>query len=202
MSMLKLNLGVVALVMGLTLGFVLGIVRPGLRELKASQAQITDKQAKVGAQQNQLGNIGNLYASIVQLDEEMRDFRVRLPAERRFGEFLNDLSERLKKCKIDDYAVQPRPALRVDGSKLPATMKLAAGTTILPVGISFRGSFRQMFDFLEGMESLQRLSRVESIKVVNDQQHPGEVTVELTLHTYQHSAANENEDPARGTNVR
>ena len=202
MNMLKLNIAVVALVIALTLGFVLGFVKPGLSEIKACQAQITEKQAKVGAEQNQLGNVGDLYASIVQLDEEMRGFRVRLPEERRFGEFLNDISERLKKCKIDDYVVQPRSALRVDETKLPPTKKLPLGTIILPVSISFRGSFQQLFDFLDGVELLPRLSRVESIKVVNDQQHPGEIAVELTLHTYQHAADHDNNDQAKGSNVR
>lgn len=186
MNMLKLNVGVALLVVALTTAFVLALVRPGMKELKACQAEIADKQAAVCAEQERLGNIGGLFASVLQLDEAMRDFRVRLPEDRRFGEFLNDLSENLKKCGIDDYVVQPKPALLADEGKLPEALKVAAGTTILPVNISFRGTFVQLFDFLAGLESLSRLSHVEAIKVVNDEQHPGSVGVEMMLHTYQH----------------
>jgi Tfp pilus assembly protein PilO len=186
-NMLKLNVVVVLLVVVLTIAFALGLVRPGIKDLKACQAEIADKQAALHADQQQLGNVGDLFGSILHLDEAMRDFRVRLPAERRFGEFLNDLSENLEKNRIDDYVVQPKPALELDEGNLPETVKLAAGTTILPVHIAFRGTFAQLFDFLVGLESLSRLSHVESIKVVNDEKRPGSVNVEMTLHTYQHS---------------
>jgi Tfp pilus assembly protein PilO len=194
-NQLKLNITAVALVIILTSAFVLGLVRPGLKELHACHTEIADKQAVVHAEQDRLGNVGDLYESILRLDEAMRGFRVRLPVERRFGEFLNDLSEHLKRCKIDDYVVQPRPALRLDESKLPESVKLAAGMTILPVNISFRSSFVQLFDFLGGIESLTRLSHVESIKVGNDEQHPGEVNVEMTLHTYQYHDASASGEP-------
>jgi Tfp pilus assembly protein PilO len=185
-NMLKLNIGAALLVIALTAAFVAGLVRPGLKQLSTCQAEITARQAAVRAEQERLGNVGGLYASVLELDEGMRDFRVRLPAERRFGEFLSDLSDNLKKCKIDDYVVQPKPALLVEEGKVPDALKLAGGTAILPVSISFRGSFVQLFDFLTGLESLPRVSHVESIRVVNDEQHPGDVSVEMTLHTYQH----------------
>ncbi|HVP11665.1 MAG TPA: type 4a pilus biogenesis protein PilO [Phycisphaerae bacterium] len=184
--MLKLNVAAVVAVIVLTAAFVLGLVRPGIKDLKACQAEIVAKQAAVQAEQQKLGNVGDLYASIMQLDEAMRDFHVRLPVERRFGEFLSDLSESLNKSKIDDYVVQPRQPLCVEQNKLPEPLKLASGTTILPVFISFRSSFTQLFEFLSRVESLPRLSHIESIRAVNDDQHPGTVSVEMTLHTYQH----------------
>jgi Tfp pilus assembly protein PilO len=187
MNMLKLNLAAVAAVAVLAAAFVFGLLRPGMRELRDCQAQIADKQAKVQDDQQQLGNVGDVYASILHLDEAMHNFRVRLPPERRFGEFLNALSENLERCEISDYIVQPRTPLRVDEKKLPESYKLAVGTTILPVTISFHGSFSQVFKFLSDMDALSRLSHVESIKLVNDEQRPGQVSAEIALHTYQHS---------------
>ncbi len=186
MSVLKLNLAVVLVVCVLTIAFGLGLLRPGLSELRACQDQIADEQAKVQESQNQLGSIGDLYASIMQLDEEVRNFRVRLPVERRFGEFLSELSRSLDNSRITDYMVQPKPVLKVEALTLPESLKLAAGMSILPVNVSFRGTFAQAFEFLSEVEQLPRLVRVEALKLINDENRPGKVSVEVTLHTYQY----------------
>lgn len=184
--MFKMNLAAVVLVAALTAGFAFGLLRPGMRALRTCQAEVSAKQVKVQAGQQELGNVGDLYASIVQLDEAMNDFRVRLPQERRFGEFLNDLSDLLRKCEIDDYVVQPKPALHVDETKLPDALRLTAGTTVLRVSIAFSASFARVFEFLDGVERMPRLSRIKSIKLLNDEQRPGEIRAEILVHTYQY----------------
>lgn len=189
MSMLKLNLVAVLAVCGLTAAFGLGLVRPGLGELAASQNQVADEQAKVQQAQNELGSVSNLYASIMQLDEAVRDFRSRLPAERRLGEFLSDLSASLEKHRVADYMVQPKPVLKVEDSRLPLSLKLVSGASILPVNVSFRGTFTQVFEFLSDVEGLPRLVHVESVKLTNDEEYPGKVGVDITLHTYQYDGA-------------
>jgi Tfp pilus assembly protein PilO len=142
-----------------------------------------------------LGSISELYASILRLDEEVRDFRLHLPAERRFGEFLSELSQCLEDSAVTDYAVQPKPVLEVVDPKLPASLRLAAGANILPVNVSFQGTFGQAFAFLSNVETLPRLVRVESFRLVNNENHPGKVKVDMTLHTYQYA----NDHPGRGS---
>jgi Tfp pilus assembly protein PilO len=185
--MVKLNLIVVLAVAVLTLAFGLGLVRPGLGELRASQHRLAEEQAKVQEAQNGLGSIGELYASILQLDEAVRDFHSRLPTERRFGEFLSDLSQSLENSRITDYVVQPKPVLEVVDSRLPAALRLAAGSNILPVNIAFQSTTAQAFEFLNAVERLPRLVHVESVKLVNDEGHPGTVKVDMMLHTYQYA---------------
>jgi len=187
-SMRKLNLVVVLAVCVVTAAFGLALVRPGLAELKACEDQVAAEQTKVQQTQDELGSISGLYASILRLDEEVRDFRLRLPAERRFGEFLSELSQCLEESAVTDYAVQPKPVLAVVDPNLPASLRLAAGSNILPVNVSFRGTFSQVFTFLSNVESLPRLVRVESFRLVNDENRPGKVKVDMTLHTYQYAS--------------
>ena len=114
----------------------------------------------------------------------MSGFRRKLPAERKLGEFLNDLSRCLKDSGITDYIIQPRQAIETDVSELPPGFDLAAGTTILPVSISFESSFELAFAFLSRLEALERLTHLKSIEWLNDERHVGRITTAIVLHTY------------------
>jgi len=184
MNIVGLNLLVIAVVLALTAAFGFGLLRPGSRELQACHDQLAEQARELQTAQQQVGNVSALYASILTLDEAMRDFRVRLPADRKFGEFLSDVAESLKSSAVTNYVVQPTPARRVAKEKLPPELSQADGTIILPVSVAFQGGFAQLFEFLDKMEALPRLSHVERLKIVNNEAHPGEVGVEIVLHTY------------------
>jgi Tfp pilus assembly protein PilO len=183
-SVLKLNLIVIAVVVAMTGAFVFSLLKPGLSMFEQRRADLAHEIAMAEAAQRKLGNVGDLYASLMEMDEKVADFRKRLPAERQFGEFLNGISENLKRSRINGYSVQPGPAVHLDESRLEASMPLAKGAIVLPVSISFEGRFTKLFGFLERMAAMPRLSHVASISVANDESQPGQMSVEMTLHTY------------------
>ena len=184
MSILKLNLIVIAVVMVLTVGFVFVLLIPGLEDLRQRRKVLDQEIVRVQGKQQMVGNVSDLYASILEMDEEMSDFRKRLPAERRFGDFVNDVCENLMDRGINDYFPQQRPAKHLDGTRLPGFLKAARNTVILPVSLSFETDFNTLFEFLEGIDLLPRLSHVESMQVVNAETQPGRISVEMVLHTY------------------
>lgn len=184
MNAARMNLGVVGIVVVLTGGFAFGVLMPGMRELKSRHVAIGAEAEKVRAAQQSIGNLGGLYASIVELDRQMKDFRERLPADRQFGEFLNALAENMKLSGIDDYVVEPKPPREIDESRLPEELRIVRGTTVLPVRVTFDGGFAPVMEFVRLMEQLPRLSQVESMKVVNIEDRPGKLRVELLLHTF------------------
>jgi Tfp pilus assembly protein PilO len=184
MSIVKLNLIVVGIVVALTAGFAFGLLVPGLKRLDRVYQDMSQKAAAVEEEQKQAGNVSDVYASILRINEQMADFHKRLPQDRQFGEFLNELSDHLKKGDITEYSVQPRPARQVDQTKLPKELDLAKGTVILPVSLSFETSFTRLFEFLQSLQAIPRLFHVESMSVFNDETQPGRVRVEMVLQTY------------------
>ncbi len=182
----KLNIAAIAVVLGLTAAFSLGLLVPGLEKLKEARAEVAVEAQKVKADQQKVGDVSKLFASIMELDEQMQDFRNRLPADRDFGEFLRDLSNSLLETGVQNYAVQPRPPRDVDPTRLPPALVQTQGTTILPVSISFDSGFHAVFEFLTRIEEMPRLTHVETISLVNDERNPGNVKVEIMLHTYHH----------------
>lgn len=184
MSQLKLNLVVAGTVVALTAGFVFAMMIPGLKEVDEKRVAIDKESAQVKAEQQQVGDIGEVYAAIMSLNHQTSDFHARLPNEQRIGEFLRDVSDQLQKQGVEDYTVQPFDPVRLQSEILPDSMKILAGTTVLPVGITFQCDFRQLFDFLAAMEALPRLSHVESIKISLNNNQAGRIRVELVFQTY------------------
>lgn len=186
MNLFKLNLIAVGVVLLATAAFVWGLLLPGLDDLQDRQARIDREVAAVSAAQLAVGEVGDLYRSIRSLDEATSSFRKCLPAERKLGEFLSDLTQSLEASGISDYSIQPKPAFEVRSQDLPDGFKLVAGTIVLPVNIAFQTEFGNLCAFLARIESLERLSHVESIEVKNREQRFGWLKAEVNLHIYQY----------------
>jgi Tfp pilus assembly protein PilO len=183
-NLFKLNLVVVGVVLALTAGFAFGLLLPGWKKLNVVQHDLALKLAAVEADQQKTGNVSDLYASILRINEQMSDFRKRLPQDRQFGDFLNELSEHLKGTDIQQYNVQPKAARPVDEAKLPKDLQLAKGVVVLPVSLSFETDFLRLFDFLKNLHTLGRVFHVESLSATGTETRPGEVRVEMVLQTY------------------
>jgi Tfp pilus assembly protein PilO len=184
MNRMKLNALAFGIVIVLTAGFMFGFAMPGTRKLREHRTRIDSETAQIKAEQERLGNVGELYASIVELDAAMSRFRERLPQQQNFGEFLNSVSENLKASGVEDFAVQPKPPVALESAKLPPPLAIAAGTTILPVRITFDGPLTQLVEFQRRMEELPRLSQIESMTLANDEANPGHVRIEMVLLTF------------------
>ncbi len=184
MSLLKINLAVLLTVLASTTAFAFGLLLPGLDELHHKERQIESALVKVRAVQSAVGDVSELYSSILDLNEEMCNFRKKLPAEREFGEFLNALAQCLEESGIGDYNVQPRQAETLSAAALPERLMRAAGTTILPVSVSFEARFGDVFDFLGCIESLDRIVHLHSVELANSAENPGWIRADLVLQTY------------------
>jgi|CXWL01.1.fsa_nt_gi Tfp pilus assembly protein PilO len=188
MSPLRLNIMVIGAVVLLVGGFTFGLLMPGVKDLKASQAQAIEGLTRVKEGQSTIGNVSEIYEAILKMDQETKGFSRRLPNDRQFGEFLNEVSGCLKKSGIIDYSLAPQSPMTLDETQLSGDLKAARDIAILPVGISFRGKFSQVFELLDCLEHLERLSQVEKMSVINEEKRPGSVRIDLVLHTYYHSS--------------
>lgn len=182
----KMNMAAVGIVIVLGGAFALFFLRPGVQKLDAARNDAAQQVERVKEKQAALGSVSDLYASILELGRQMMDFRKQLPSDRQFGEFLNYLSESFRRCHIENYVVEPKPALIIEKTSVPEDLTLLAGTTVLPVRIEFQTDFPAMVKFLNRLEKNTRLSHVESIKLVNDEVKPGRVKADMVLHTYFH----------------
>lgn len=187
MTAKRLNIITILIVIGASAGFVFGLLIPGARQMDDLQKAIAAEQQSVAQRQAKVGDISGLYQQLVQLSDDVSTFRQRLPADRRLGEFLNELSDAMAKTGIADYQVQPLPATRVDSEDLPARLKLANGTGVLPVRIGFHSDFQKAFELLDALEVLPRLAYVERFDVEAEDELSGRLSVSMVVQAFHHN---------------
>lgn len=187
MTPAKMNAITIAVVVISLAVFLAGVLVPGLRGLDELQAEIATEQGVVVGRQAEVGDVSLVYKDLMHLSDEVRNFRTRLPNDRQFGAFLNDLTVALDSCGIGDYLMEEQQELRVDSERLPETMKLAAGTEILPVKIVFEAEFRDAFALIEKLESMPRLVYIEQVDMKSPDEGGSRLAVSMIVHAFHHS---------------
>lgn len=184
MNEVKGNLITVGVVVLLWAGFALGVLLPGRRSLSEKQQRVEATAQRVRSEYSTVVDMSAVFAEILRLEQDNAHYRERIPSERRFGEFLNNLSQCLQTAGIADFVVEPRPEQLWTEQDLPDELKSARGMTLLRVRVTFQGKFDNLFDFLSAVEAIPRLSHVESMTVRNQEEQIGRIDAEIILRTY------------------
>lgn len=184
MSPMRLNILFVVIVTILTGGFTAGVLLPGLRELGNARKEVTDAADRTRQAQVSAGEESAVYQAILDLENELAESRRHIPAERQFGEFLNDVSEALRSLEVADYELRPlteRPLAAEEGPIRDAGKSRAY---VLPVRVKIRCSFKTAFDFLERLGAMGRLTRVAAMKIESAGSRVPRVEVQMLIETY------------------
>lgn len=161
---------VVALIVAVFVGgvwFPMSRKRAALRdELKQLDADVrTGRTATVG-----LTALGH---QIVLLEDEVKDSDKYVPAQPDLASLLRQWTTQLKQGGATDEEIQTQPVVRGDEFSL------------IPIKLKFRGSFDTVYDFLQYVEGMNRLSRFTELEVEGSPEKPGEpVTVRIELSTF------------------
>jgi len=185
MSTTRLNLMFVVIVLALTGAFAAGLLVPGLRNLDHARTDLLDATSRARAAQDACGNEVQLVQEIDALDQALLKSRERVPPERCFGEFLNDLAELSRELGVKNVDLRPLPEHPL-GPAPDNASKDAAGPTafVLPVRIRMTCSFQTAYEFLSRRSQMRRLNRVAAIRIDAMDMRPPRVVMSVLLETY------------------
>jgi len=100
------------------------------------------------------------------------DYEARVPTQRALGVFLQQIANLMSEHNLRQQVVVPGKETK-------------AGTlTCMLVSIQCQGKLAQVFEFYKQLQSLDRLIRIEQIKLVNDDDFSGEITMETNAVIY------------------
>lgn len=184
MKIHRADLVVVLVVLGITAGFGLAVLRPGVREVDDRKKEVFAAGQEANELQARMANQAELDASIRSLSRQLRDEDRRLPRHRQFGEFLNALARNLGQAGIEDYTIEPRTPQELDDEKLPESLSLVRETLILPVRVKFKWRVGPTVTFLDALETMPRIAQVNRMEMRAVEETPGTVEVDLFVHAY------------------
>lgn len=111
------------------------------------------------------------------LSESIGDYEAKIPRQRELGTFLGRITDLMNEHNLKEQVVTPGSEAKSDE------------LNCIPVDIQCKGNLAQMFEFFKGLQSLERLVRIEQIKLSNDADFSGELRLETRAVIYYQTVA-------------
>ncbi|NLW86562.1 MAG: type 4a pilus biogenesis protein PilO [Planctomycetes bacterium] len=150
---------------------VLLVHMPNSRKLEDTQSKILSARASLEAQTLQASVIPDMMRQIEQMKVKYKDFDRRLPKRKELGGFLRDISENLGRENLVNQSYQP-------GAPVPQDL-----FHMLPIEMKLRGPYLSLASFLQSIDQMERLTRVQKLKIVSDPR-TNELDITLNMNIY------------------
>ncbi len=106
------------------------------------------------------------------LQQEVANFEINIPTQRALGGFLQRIADLMNEHNLGGQVVTPGEEIR------------AGELNCIPLDIQCKGRLAKIFEFYKQLQSLDRLVRIEQVKLENDSDFSGEVTMHTKAVVY------------------
>ncbi len=146
-------------------GFVMLRYLPLRERIKIVKQTKAAERSDVNTRQFQSRQVPVLEEQAEKLGESVGDYEARIPQGRELGVFLGRITGLMSEHNLAEQVVTPGG--QINSKEL----------NCIPVDIQCKGNLSEIFQFFKGLQSLERLVRIEEVKLINDVNFSGEVTL-------------------------
>lgn len=118
------------------------------------EQQIAQQQAQLDAA-NSI-QLPVMQEKIEQLSQKVGDFDAKIPTDRDFGGFMQNITDVMNRNNLKDQLVKPSAEMNLDK------------ISIIPVTIECSGKLNDIFGFLRDFEASPRICNLEQIRIENE----------------------------------
>ena len=136
-------------------------------DLEFAEAQSFIERASIQNEQ-----LSALKEQLAGLDDKLSDYELNIPSERGLGDFLNKIADLMKEHNLTAQQVQPLDEIE------------AEQVNCIPVNMKCKGRMKDIFEFYKSLEELERMVRIEQVKILNDSDFNGQVNMETKAAIY------------------
>lgn len=115
------------------------------------------------------------------LQKTFGDSESSIPGHRDLGQFLRRIADLMKEHDLKNEIVTPGEETEADKFNC------------IPVRMQCKGELAQISEFYHRLQSLDRLVRIEKVKLTNDENYSGQVTMETEAVVYYRATAGKGE---------
>lgn len=159
-------------ILGLVVVYVAGLWWPQQRQISATQNQIAEFEQQLGLTKGRTDGLSILAGEVDELRRMIATNNKEIPEHAELATVLREISLQIETMQLTGQGISTRPTVEKDDY------------VILPVDLTFRGGSTSVFRFINEIESMRRLTQVESIEVIKSIDTPGEVQANVKLMTY------------------
>ena len=137
-----------------------------LRQTKSAQALTI---AKGAADNKQLFLLKEQFS---KLQNELKHYEANIPINSDIGVFLHTIADLMNEHNLVEQVIEPRKEIK------------AENINCIPVKMQCKGKLAQIFEFYRQLQGLDRLVRIEQVKLSNDKDFNGQVGMEARAIIY------------------
>jgi Tfp pilus assembly protein PilO len=137
-----------------------------IRKTESALAQAIDKGTQGSKQLPALSD------QLQKLQQATLSFEVHIPAQRDLGTFLQQLADLMTEHNLKGQVVAPQNEIKADE------------LCCIPINMQGKGRLPQIFEFYKQLQTMDRLVRVEQVKLINDSSYSGEISMETRVVIY------------------
>ncbi|MHC4659408.1 MAG: type IV pilus inner membrane component PilO [Planctomycetota bacterium] len=144
-------------------------LRKRIKTVEQTKAAQRDAVTKALAEQGQLPI---LKEQLRKLKTTVGDYEARVPGHGDLGPFLHRIANLMNEHNLREQRVQPGKEVE------------AEGLNCIPVSMQCKGGLKQIFEFFYSLQALERLVRIERVKLENDKDFSGELSMRTDTVVY------------------
>lgn len=175
MLITKDSLVVFVLFVAMLITAVVVVYIPQGHKIDELTSQIVTNKRELDEQMKRVSAIPDLVRHINAMQKRYSSFNARMPQEQELGAFLEEINDHLSHGDFSGQSIEPGTPTRED---LFHT---------LPIIMKFRGSYLALGRFLEQLDSMERLSRVQKLTIISgkgSKADSSKLEIELHLNIY------------------
>jgi Tfp pilus assembly protein PilO len=113
-----------------------------------------------------------LEEQVLQLRSRLRNYERKIPEQGALGAFVRRIADLMNEYNLEEQVITP-------GAEVQAERFVCT-----PVKMQCKGQLGQVFKFYQRLQSLDRLVRIEQVKLSNDRGYKGQVSMETSAVIY------------------
>ncbi len=156
----------------MTGAFVLLRYLPLQKKIKAVEQAHAVQTVAIAKASRQSEQLPALKEQLLKLQTAVGNYEANIPSKRALGVFLHRIANLMNEHNLTKQMVQP--------GKEITTEELSC----VPVNMQCKGRLKQIFEFFRRLQNLDRLVRIEQVKLVNDTDFSGQVSMQTKVVIY------------------
>lgn len=153
-------------------GFFLFRFLPLHKRIKAVKQNRTSQNMTIAKGISDSEQLPLFTDQLLKLKAELTNFEANIPEQRNLGAFVHEIAELMNQYKLREQEITPHPEIETDD------------INCIPVSLQCRGNLAQIFNFNQKLQELERLIRIQQVKLINDVDFRGEVLMETDVVIY------------------
>jgi len=161
-----------AIVFGASLVFALAVYLPQSHRLDDLRGQIAGAEHRLTEDDARVARIWEMAENVEDMKRRFKDFDRRLPRQQELAGFLKELSSVATPEQLDSQVIQPDEPRRGELY------------SCLPITLGFQSDFASVVRFLDKLENMTRLTRIDSLQMAPVEEGKDTIDVNMQVNIY------------------